>query len=320
VIHQVVRDGGGKDKYPILTKSNYYSWAALMKLKLQARGWWEAVTIGTADFIEDRNALEAITLGVPEELHDSIARKPTAKAAWEALKKVHLGVDRVRQAKANTLRREFEALRFKDGESVDDFAVRITDLATQLEVLDAGYAEPEVVRKFLQATPSRYAQIVMAIETLLDLDALSVDELVGRLKAAEERYDLTGTPGGPIARLNLSEEELVARVASRLQLSGEGTAVGRRPQSSTSRRGRGGASSQGRVGQSHGGGGQSGASHGGGSGGGPKTAASSGGKNKKKLVATSAPTAATRGTGPVSAARRSVMNMPTQLKQRRRLH
>jgi hypothetical protein len=130
VIHRTVREEGGKNKYPLLTKSNYYSWAALMKLKLQARGWWEAVTVGTVDFIEDRNALEAIALGLPEELHGSIARKATAKAAWDALKKVHLGVDRVRQAKANTLHREFDALKFKDGESVDDFAVRITDMAT----------------------------------------------------------------------------------------------------------------------------------------------------------------------------------------------
>ena len=100
--------------------------------------------------------MEAIALGVPEEMHGSIARKATAKEAWDSLKKMHLGVDRVRQAKANTLRREFNALRFKDGESVDDFAIWITDVASQLEVLDAGYTEPEVVRKFLQAMPPRY--------------------------------------------------------------------------------------------------------------------------------------------------------------------
>ena len=33
----------------------------------------------------------------------------------------------------------------------------------------------------------------MSIKTLLDLDSMSVVELVGRLKAAEERHGLSGT-------------------------------------------------------------------------------------------------------------------------------
>jgi hypothetical protein len=238
-----VREEGGKHKYPLLTKTNYYSWAALMKLKLQARSLWEAVNVGTADFVDDRNSLEAITLGVPEELHGSIASKATAKAAWDALKKMHLGVDRVRQARANTLRRQFQDLKFKDGETVDEFGVRISDLANQLEVLDATYLEPEFIRKFLQATPPRYAQIMMAIETLLDLDQMSVEELIGRLKAAEEGYGLNGGGGGgSLACLNLTEDELVTRVMARLQLSDEGSggANDKSSSSSSQRRGRGG--------------------------------------------------------------------------------
>ena len=238
-----------------------------MKLKLQARSLWTAVNDGTADFADDRNALEAIALGVPPEMQGGIASKATAKLAWDSLKMQHLGVDRVRQAKANTLRREFDSLRFKDGESVDDFGVRITDLASRCEVLGEGYSEPEIVRKFLQATPPRYAQIVMAIETLLNPDDMTVEEMIGRLKAAEERHDLGGGAGSSTARLNLTEEELVARVVSRLQLSGEGASGGGRSPSSNWRRGHGGGLSQG-----------------GGSGGGSKSSAGGSGK-KKKVIA-----------------------------------
>lgn len=56
----------------------------------------------------------------------------------------------------------------------------------------------------------------MAIETLLDLDTLSVEELIGRLKAAEEQYDFGSGGGGSTASLNLTEDELVARVMLRL--------------------------------------------------------------------------------------------------------
>ena len=70
----------------------------------------------------------------------------------------------------------------------------------------------------------------MAIKTLLYLNDLSVDELVGRLKAAEERYGLSGNDVSSAARLNLTEE-LVDRVVSRLQISGGGSGGGRPPAS-----------------------------------------------------------------------------------------
>ena len=34
---------------------------------------------------------------------------------------MHMGVDRVKEAKVQTLRSDFEVIRMKDGESVDDF-------------------------------------------------------------------------------------------------------------------------------------------------------------------------------------------------------
>jgi hypothetical protein len=103
------------------------------------------VNIGTIDYTDDRNTLEVITLGMPLEMQGAILNKATAKIAWEALKKMHLGVDQVHQAKANTLLREFDSLKFKDGESMDDFSIRITDLTNQLEVLNNGYTEPEIM-------------------------------------------------------------------------------------------------------------------------------------------------------------------------------
>ena len=50
----------------------------------------------------------------------------------------------------------------------------------------------------------------MAIETLLDLDTLSVEELVGRLRSAESRDALhtpaNGNGGGTSDKLLLTEE------------------------------------------------------------------------------------------------------------------
>jgi hypothetical protein len=41
------------ENFPVLTKTNYYDWAALMRVMLQARGLWDAVIVGTTDYTED---------------------------------------------------------------------------------------------------------------------------------------------------------------------------------------------------------------------------------------------------------------------------
>lgn len=83
-----------------------------------------AVNVGTIDYIDNHNALEAIPLRVSSEMQGAIVSNTITNITWDALKKTHLGVDRVRQAKTNTLQREFNSLRFKDGESIDNFGAQ----------------------------------------------------------------------------------------------------------------------------------------------------------------------------------------------------
>ncbi|WVZ85161.1 hypothetical protein U9M48_032111 [Paspalum notatum var. saurae] len=221
VIHRVTKEISSSGSFPTLTQSNYYDWAACMRVMLQARGLWIAVSIGTDVLIEDRMALEVLTKAVPAELMGTIAYKATAKIAWDSIKLMNVGVERVRKAKASTLRREFDSLKFKDGETVDDFGIRINRIANQLAVLGGGLKEEEIVHKFLQAFPLRFEQIASSIETLLDLKDVTVEELIGRLKATEERHGYNGNDS--IAKLNLTEDERVARISSRLQLTGGGS-------------------------------------------------------------------------------------------------
>ena len=44
-----------------------------------------------------------------------------------------------------------------------------------------------IVQRFLRVVPGRYSQMACSIETLLDLNTLSVEELIGHLHTAEER-------------------------------------------------------------------------------------------------------------------------------------
>ena len=75
MIHRTVREVGNSG-WPILTKTNYTDWAALMRVMLQGRRLWDAVNVGTTNFTDDRNALEALCKSVPPEFQGGIATRP----------------------------------------------------------------------------------------------------------------------------------------------------------------------------------------------------------------------------------------------------
>jgi hypothetical protein len=80
-----------------------------MKLKLQARHLWDAIEFpDTAEYDDDRSALDAICSAVPEEMVPALATKDTAYDAWEAIKTFHIGDDCVWRSTAQTLRAEYE--------------------------------------------------------------------------------------------------------------------------------------------------------------------------------------------------------------------
>jgi hypothetical protein len=47
VEHVVVERAAPSGNYPILMKTNYHDWAALIRVMLQARNLWDAVSEGT---------------------------------------------------------------------------------------------------------------------------------------------------------------------------------------------------------------------------------------------------------------------------------
>ena len=119
-----------------------------------------------------------------------LGAKKTIKEAWTAVKSLRVGAERVKEANAQWLLREFENIAFKDGETVDEFAMRINALAANLRTSGETIDETQVVKKMLRVLPKRYLQIAISIETLLDLKTLTIEELVGRLKMAEDRLGI----------------------------------------------------------------------------------------------------------------------------------
>lgn len=177
--------------YPMLTKSNYTAWSLKMKVFMKAQGVWGAIEQKNPKVaVEERTmqmALAAIYQGVPEDILLAIAEKETAKEAWEAIKTMCMGVERVQEAKIQTLKGEFESLTMKDSEKIDEFCMKLSSIVTNIRVLGETMEEASVVRKILRAVPDKFLQIASNIEQFGDIKAMTVEELVGRLKAHEER-------------------------------------------------------------------------------------------------------------------------------------
>jgi hypothetical protein len=140
-----------------------------MKVKLQARHLWDAVEFPEiVEYDEDRAALDAICSAVPEEMVPALATRDTAHDAWEAIKTYRIGDDRVRRATAQALRSEYENIKLRADERIEDFALRLTNLTQRMAALGDPESDDRVVSKYLRAARPRYKQLVISIETLLD--------------------------------------------------------------------------------------------------------------------------------------------------------
>ncbi|XP_074363992.1 uncharacterized protein LOC141704701 [Apium graveolens] len=119
------KDGMISLNYPMLTRANYTAWAMKMKVYMQAHGVWDAIS--------PKNP-KSMT-GIPEDVLLSLANKETAKEAWEAIRTLCQGAEKVKTTRTQTLKAEFESMTMKDSESVDDFSTKLNNLVTNIRAL-----------------------------------------------------------------------------------------------------------------------------------------------------------------------------------------
>lgn len=133
----------------MLTRDNYFEWAMLMQCNYEALDIWGVIDPGdNRKRVQDRQAMRALLRSVPKEMWQSLGGRKTIKEAWEAVKMMRIGADRVKEVNAQRLLQEFENIKFKDGETVEDFGMRLTNLVGNLRVLREQVEDARVVKKF----------------------------------------------------------------------------------------------------------------------------------------------------------------------------
>ncbi|GJT66238.1 uncharacterized mitochondrial protein-like protein [Tanacetum coccineum] len=83
---------------------------------------------------------------------------------WEAIQTHNLGVDRVKEARLQTLIMEFKNMKMSDNDSIDAYAAKLSGFAFKSATLGEVMSEHKLVQKFLTSLPGSFIHIVAALE------------------------------------------------------------------------------------------------------------------------------------------------------------
>eukprot|EP00253_Pinus_taeda_P008514 PITA_08514 len=193
---------------PQFNGKNYDYWAITMKALFSCQDLWELVqdgfdepaddnefnrlTPGEKDLLKsnrkkDAKALVFLYQAVDQSVFPRIAAANTSKEAWQILKTAYQGMEKVKTAKLQLLRRDFENLSMKESDNIDSFFTHVIGLITKMRTHGETIEDRRIVEKILRVLPSKFDVIVTTIEETKDLSNFSVDELHASLITHEQR-------------------------------------------------------------------------------------------------------------------------------------
>ena len=162
-----VKGGGASSSIqcPMLTSTNYTVWAMRMRIALKVHKVWEAIEEDATTGEKNDMAVALLFQSIPEALVLQVGEFETAKQVWEAIKTRHIGAERVKEARLQTLMNDFDWLKMKDTESIDDFGGKLSKLATKSASLGVHIEEVKLVKKFLSSLPrKKFIHILASLE------------------------------------------------------------------------------------------------------------------------------------------------------------
>ena len=100
---------------------------------------------------------------------------------------IYEGAYKVKESKLQTYKGNFESLKMKEEENIEEYLLRVNEVANAIRGLGGKLKEREVVRKVLRTLPMKYDSKVSTLEERDDIDGMTVDELHGIFTAYEMR-------------------------------------------------------------------------------------------------------------------------------------
>ncbi|CAM8991569.1 unnamed protein product [Rhodiola kirilowii] len=203
---------------------DYDYWSLLMENLLRSKELWNVVETGFAEpgpkdelsaaqkktldevKLKDLKAKNFLFNSIDKIVLKTITMKNTSKQLWDSMKIKYQGNERVKRAQLQTLRRDFELLEMKTGESVTDYFARVMIVANDMRNCGEDMPDVKIVEKVLRTLTENFNYIVCSIEESKDIDSLSVDALQSSLLVHEQKFKKNSN-GGEEHVLQVSYEE-----------------------------------------------------------------------------------------------------------------
>ncbi|XP_068336488.1 uncharacterized protein [Pyrus communis] len=184
---------------------HYDHWSMLMENFLRSKEYWNlveneitAAAEGSKSSEVQKKTLDELKLKdlkaknylfqvIDRSILETILKKDTAKDIWDSLKQKYQGTARVKRAQLQALRKEFEVLHMKNGETINDYFGRTLAIAHKMRTHGEKMDDVVIIEKILRSMISKFDYVVCSIEESNDLDTLSIDELQSSLLVHEQR-------------------------------------------------------------------------------------------------------------------------------------
>lgn len=142
VIEETKESESSSIKYPMLTNANYTVWALRMKIALKVNKVWETIVPGIKHEDKNNRAIALLFQSIPEALILQVGELDTSKAIWDAIKARHVGADRVKEARLQTLMSEFDRIKIKEEDTIDMFVGKLSKISSKSASLGETIEEP----------------------------------------------------------------------------------------------------------------------------------------------------------------------------------
>jgi hypothetical protein len=154
-------------------------------------GYVKLVVVASKDdkleFSFNAKAMNAILSGLAETKFVKVMHLESAKEMWDKLISIYEGNEKVKDAKLQTYRLQFEQLKMKEDETIGKYFLRVEELVNVMIGLGEKIEDISLAHKILRSLPDRFNPKVSAIEELSDLKAMPIDQLLGTLNSYEMR-------------------------------------------------------------------------------------------------------------------------------------
>ena len=124
---------------------------------------------------------------ISEKLTRELDADKTAKQTLESLKTKNGGVSRLRKARFQSLKRDYETLFMEDNEMILDYFGKISRIVVEMRGLGEKIADSEVAEKLLRSVAGKFDSITSSIEKFQDVENLTLDEVLRSLKIHEDK-------------------------------------------------------------------------------------------------------------------------------------